>query len=206
MDDLRFGNGGLIPAIVQDPSTGSVLMLGWMDRAAVEQTLATRLVHFHSRSRARLWKKGETSGHLLHLVSLSADCDGDALLVRAHPQGPVCHTGAATCWGADPAPALSRFLSELAGTLRSRRRDLPPGSYSATLFREGRSRIAQKVGEEAIELCLAAVGGSRERATDELTDLIYALMVLATELELEPAEIVTSLQTKRDLAGKGRSE
>ncbi|MEA2662021.1 MAG: phosphoribosyl-AMP cyclohydrolase / phosphoribosyl-ATP pyrophosphohydrolase, partial [Chloroflexota bacterium] len=153
--DVRFDERGLVPAIVQDAGTGTVLMLAWMDRDAIEATGRTGEVHFHSRSRDALWKKGETSGNTLHAVDLRIDCDGDAVLVRAHPKGPVCHTGSATCWGTDAAPPLAGTLSELAALLRERKRDLPDRSYSAELFKKGRGAIAQKVGEEALELALA---------------------------------------------------
>ena len=199
---LRFDAAGLVPAIVQDAASGSVLMLGWMNRAAIAATEATGDVHFHSRSRNELWRKGATSGNTLHLVSLAADCDGDALLVRAHPKGPVCHTGAATCWGGDPAPALARTLSELAALLAERKRDLPAGSYTADLFRKGRGAIAQKVGEEALEAALAAVAETPERALSEYTDLVYSLVVLATELGITAEDIARSLAEKKVAAGK----
>lgn len=202
--DLRYDARGLVPAVVQDAATGSVLMLGYMDREALETTLRTREVHFHSRSRDSLWRKGETSGNVLHLVDLSADCDRDALLVRAHPAGPTCHTGAATCFSAEPDESLGRFLSELAALLRQRRRDLPAGSYSAELFRAGRAAIVAKVLEEAAEAAAAARGESRERAISELTDLLYALLVLATDLELTPEEIRASLVEKRRIAAVRR--
>jgi phosphoribosyl-ATP pyrophosphohydrolase/phosphoribosyl-AMP cyclohydrolase len=157
-------------------------------------------VHFHSRSRDALWRKGETSGNTLHAVDLRADCDGDALLVRAHPKGPVCHTGSATCWGDDPAPPLARTLSELAALLQERKRDLPAGSYSAELFRKGRGAIAQKVGEEAMELALAAVAESPERALSEFTDVVYALLVLATDLGIDADAVVRSLAEKKQAA------
>src|SRR3989440_6044949 len=131
IDRISFDAGGLVPAIVQDAATGAVLMLGYMDREAVEATLRTREVHFHSRSRQRLWKKGETSGNVLHLVDLRLDCDADAMLVEVHPAGPTCHTGSATCFGPANEESLSRFLSELAGVLRQQRRDLPVGSFSS---------------------------------------------------------------------------
>lgn len=200
VDAIRLDERGLIPAIVQDAATGTVLMLGWMDREAIEATERTREVHFHSRSRGALWRKGETSGNTLHLVDVRADCDGDALLVRAHPQGPTCHTGEATCWGADPAPTLARTLSELAALLAERRRDLPADSYSAELFRGGRGVIARKVGEEALELALAATTETRERAVSELTDLLYALLVLATDLDVTAEEVMASLREKKRLA------
>ena len=199
-DALRFDHRGLVPAIVQDAATGSVLMLAWMDREAIDATEASGQVHFHSRSRDALWKKGETSGNTLHAVSMAVDCDGDALLVRAHPRGPICHTGTATCWGADDAPPLARTLSELAGLLRERKRDLPTGSYSAELFRKGTGAIAQKVGEEALELALAAVTESKERAVSEFTDVVYALAVLATELGITADELVRSLAEKKIIA------
>lgn len=197
---VHFDERGLVPAIVQDAATGSVLMLAWMDREAIEASERTREVHFHSRSRDALWRKGETSGHMLHLVDMRVDCDGDAVLVRAHPQGPVCHTGEATCWGPDPASTLARTLSELAALLADRRRELPAGSYSAELFRRGRAAIARKVEEEAIELVLAATTEPRERAVSELTDLLYALVLLATDLELRPDEITASLAEKKRVA------
>ena len=198
--DLTFDERGLIPAIVQDAATGTVLMLAWMDREAIEATERTGEVHFHSRSRGALWRKGETSGNTLHAVEVLPDCDRDTLLVRAHPMGPVCHTGSATCWGADPAPPLARTLSELAALLAARKRELPEKSYSAELFRKGRGAIAQKVGEEALELGLAAVSESQERTVSELTDLLYSAMVLATELEIGADEVTRSLAEKKVIA------
>lgn len=194
---VRFDERGLAPAIVQDAGTGTVLMLAWMDAAALEATERTGEVHFHSRSRGTLWKKGETSGNTLHLVSLALDCDGDAILVRAHPKGPVCHTGSATCWGDDAAPPLARTLSGLAALLAERKRELPAGSYTAELFRKGRGAVAQKVGEEALELALAAVSEPRDRQVSEFTDLIYALVVLATELGIDADALVASLAEKK---------
>lgn len=199
---VRFDEQGLVPAIVQDAATGSVLMLGWMDWDALAATERTREVHFHSRSRRRLWRKGETSGSTLHVVDLRADCDGDALLVRAHSKGPVCHTGAATCWGEYDAPPLSRTLSDLAALLRERRERLPPASYSAALFRAGREAMARKLEEEALELARAAVGETRERAISELTDLLYVMLVLATDLELTPEEVQRSLAEKKQAAAR----
>jgi len=179
-----------------------VLMLAWMDRESIEATGRTGEVHFHSRSRDALWWKGETSGNTLHAVELRTDCDGDAILVRAHPKGPVCHTGKATCWGDDPAPPLARTLSELAALLRERKRELPERSYSAELFRKGRGAIAQKVGEEALELALAAVAESPERALSEFTDVVYALLVLATELGIGADDVVRSLAEKKRAAAQ----
>jgi phosphoribosyl-ATP pyrophosphohydrolase/phosphoribosyl-AMP cyclohydrolase len=197
---VRFDERGLAPAIVQDAATGTVLMLAWMDAEALAATERTGEVHFHSRSRGTLWKKGGTSGNTLHLVSLAVDCDGDAILVRAHPKGPVCHTGSATCWGDDAAPPLAATLSALAALLAERKRDLPAASYTADLFRKGRGAIAQKVGEEALELALAAVTEPKDRQVSEFTDLLYALVVLATELGIGADELVASLAEKKVVA------
>ena len=200
LDQLKFDDAGLVAAIVQDAGTGSVLMLAWMDREAIPASERTGQVHFHSRSRAKLWRKGEESGNTLHLVEMTADCDGDALLVRAHPKGPVCHTGAQTCWGPDPAPALARAISELAAVVGERKRELPAGSYSAELFRKGTGAIAQKLGEEALETALAAVSEPRERALSELTDLLYSLILLATQLGISGEDVVRSLAEKKIVA------
>jgi phosphoribosyl-ATP pyrophosphohydrolase/phosphoribosyl-AMP cyclohydrolase len=197
IDRVSFDDRGLVPAIVQDAATGAVLMLAYMDREAVAATLRTGEVHFHSRSRGRLWRKGETSGNVLHLVDLRLDCDADALLVEVHPAGPACHTGSATCFGPANDEPLSRFLSELGGVLRQRRRDLPEGSFSAELFKGGADAIGAKLVEEANETAVALRGEGRERTLSELTDLLYVMLVLATHLDLRPEEIRASLAEKR---------
>ena len=204
IDRISFDSAGLLPAVVQDAATGAVLMLAYMDREAVEATLRTREVHFHSRSRDRLWKKGETSGNVLHLVDLRLDCDADALLVEVHPAGPACHTGRATCFGPVNDESLVRFLSELAALLRDRRRDLPKGSFSAELFKGGAPAIAAKLVEEANETAVALGGEGRERTLSELTDLLYVMLVLATHLDLRPDEIRASLEEKRRQASARR--
>ena len=202
---VRFDGQGLVPAIVQDAATSSVLMLAYMDREALEATVRTREVHFHSRSRGRLWRKGETSGNVLHLVQLDLDCDADALLVRVHPAGPACHTGEATCFG--PAEdTLCAFLSRLAALLRERKRDLPQGSFTADLFRAGVPAIAAKLREEAEEAAAAYEGEGRDRAIAELTDLLYVALVLATDLDLRPNEVRESLSAKRSAAPARRAE
>ena len=203
--EIVFDERGLVPAIVQDAATGAVLMLAYMDREALDATLRTREVHFHSRSRGMLWRKGETSGNVLHLVELVPDCDSDALLVKVHPAGPVCHTGQATCFGPVNETDLGHFLSELAALLRERRRDLPAGSYSAELFRGGADAIAAKLNEEAEETAAALRGEGRERTLSELTDLLYAMLVLATHLEVTPSEIRASLEQKRRDAPRRRA-
>src|SRR5206468_3096009 len=206
IDRVAFDERGLVPAIVQDAATGAVLMLAYMDREAFTATLRTREIHFHSRSRGRLWKKGETSGNVLHLVDLALDCDADALLVKAHPAGPTCHTGAATCFSPINDTDLGRFLTELAATLIERKRDLPAGSYSAELFRGGTEAIAAKLVEEATETAAALRGEGRARTISELTDLLYVMLVLATDIGASPDEIRTSLEAKRAAAPARRAQ
>jgi len=205
-NDIRYDDAGMVPAIVQDAGTGAVLMLAYMDREALAATLATREVHFHSRSREKLWKKGETSGNVLHLVDLSVDCDGDALLVKAHPAGPTCHTGDATCFGPTNERDLGRFVSELAATLAQRKRDLPAGSYSAELFRGGADAIAAKIVEEANEVAAALRGEGHARTVSELTDLLYVMLLLATETGISADEIRASLEEKRSQAPARRAQ
>src|SRR5438874_5587413 len=203
---VAFDEHGLVPAIVQDAATGAVLMLAYMDREALAATLASREVHFHSRSRGRLWKKGETSGNVLHLVDLIADCDRDALLVKAHPSGPTCHTGDATCFGGVNQKDLGRFVSELAAILAQRKRDLPAGSYSAELFRAGSAAIAAKLVEEANETAAALRGEGRERSMSELTDLLYVMLVALTEIGASADEVRASLEEKRSAAPARRAQ
>ena len=166
--------GGLVPAIVQDADTLRVLMLGYMDAAALDATRATGRVTFYSRSRQRAWTKGETSGHLLQCVSVSANCDGDTVLVLARPQGPTCHTGATSCF----ADATTHVLSDLDTLVRDRERERPQGSYTTRLFDAGVRRIAQKVGEEGVETALAAVAQDDAALLGEAADLIFHLLVL----------------------------
>jgi phosphoribosyl-ATP pyrophosphohydrolase/phosphoribosyl-AMP cyclohydrolase len=168
---------GLLPAIVQDADKRAVLMLGYMNEAALRATLASGRVTFFSRSKDRLWEKGETSGNHLHLRAIRADCDGDALLVEAEPAGPVCHLGTTTCFGDEDAPGI-HFLAELARIVAARAGADPAQSYTARLLDEGIARIAQKVGEEGVELALAAVGRDDRACIEESADLIYHLTVL----------------------------
>lgn len=168
---------GLVPAIVQHAATGEVRMLGYMDRAALDATIADRLVTFHSRSRGAPWRKGETSGNLLDLVDIRFDCDRDALLVLALPRGPTCHTGSASCFGDEGAPGFA-FLGTLADTVARRAAADPSTSYTARLIGEGTKRLAQKVGEEGVEVALAAVAGDADELTSEAADLAYHLTVL----------------------------
>jgi phosphoribosyl-ATP pyrophosphohydrolase/phosphoribosyl-AMP cyclohydrolase len=166
--------GGLLPAIVQDAGTGRVLMLGYMDRAALEATLATGCVTFFSRSKQRLWMKGEASGDVLDLVRLETDCDADTLLVQAVPRGPTCHLGRTSCFPGAPGS----FLAELDALVQARERERPAGSYTTSLFEGGLRRAAQKVGEEGVETALAAVAQDDEALLGESADLVFHLIVL----------------------------
>ncbi|WP_298032729.1 bifunctional phosphoribosyl-AMP cyclohydrolase/phosphoribosyl-ATP diphosphatase HisIE [uncultured Alistipes sp.] len=168
---------GLIPAIVQDARTLQVLMLGYMNREAYEKSLAEGRVTFYSRTRRCLWTKGETSGNFLDIVSVTADCDNDTLLVRAIPHGPTCHTGAKTCFDGS-APETEGFIRYLQCVIQGRHAEMPEGSYTSKLFNRGVNKIAQKVGEEAVETVIEAVAGNREAMIYEASDLIYHLLVL----------------------------
>ncbi|MDO4954427.1 MAG: bifunctional phosphoribosyl-AMP cyclohydrolase/phosphoribosyl-ATP diphosphatase HisIE [Akkermansia sp.] len=192
--DIDFEkSGGLVPAIIQDSATRQVLMLGYMNREAYEKTLATRRVTFWSRSRNCLWTKGETSGHFLELVDIKADCDNDTLLVRAVPHGPVCHTGTDTCWGEtnDANPLL--FLTELQDFINKRREEMPEGSYTTSLFKDGLNRMAQKVGEEALEAVIEAVHGTDNRLLYEASDMFYHLIVLLASKGLRIEQVAAEL-------------
>jgi phosphoribosyl-ATP pyrophosphohydrolase/phosphoribosyl-AMP cyclohydrolase len=174
-------SGGLLPAIVQHADDGTVLMLGYMSRESLEATLASGRVVFFSRSRTRLWEKGETSGHTLQVKEITADCDRDALLVRAWPQGPTCHRGTVSCFGSareSDAGASLAFLTELEQLIGERIAERPEGSYTARLVASGMKRIAQKVSEEGLEVALAAAAGTDAEVVAEASDLLYHLLVL----------------------------
>ncbi|MGN6092958.1 MAG: bifunctional phosphoribosyl-AMP cyclohydrolase/phosphoribosyl-ATP diphosphatase HisIE [Luteibacter jiangsuensis] len=172
-----FAKGdGLLPAIVQHARTGEVLMLGYMDEAALRATQEQRFVTFFSRSKQRLWTKGETSGHTLAVVDVRLDCDADTILVRALPAGPTCHNGTSSCFGDDVAPPLA-FLAELDALVASRHDERPAGSYTTKLFEEGLRRMAQKVGEEGVETALAVVAQDDDALVGEAADLVFHLMV-----------------------------
>ncbi len=190
--------GGLVPAIVQDAVTKNVLMLGYMNQQAYEKTVATKKVTFWSRSRNCLWTKGETSGNFLHLVSIKVDCDNDTLLVKAHPDGPTCHTGTDTCWGEDNNHNPLLFLGELQDFINRRHEQMPEGSYTTSLFKDGINRIAQKVGEEALEAVIEATNGTKEKLVYEASDLIYHLIVLLTSKQLRIEDIALELQKRHD--------
>lgn len=170
---------GLIPAIIQDNYTQKVLMLGFMNEEAYEKTVKTGKVTFFSRTKNRLWTKGEQSGNFLHVVSIKADCDNDTLLIMVHPDGPVCHTGTDTCWGEKNEQDIM-FLKELQDFIDRRRQEMPEKSYTTSLFNSGVNKMAQKVGEEAVETVIEACNGTDERLIYEGADLLYHLIVLLT--------------------------
>lgn len=196
---------GLVPAIVQDADSSSVLMLGYMNSAALTATLERRRVVFYSRSRKRLWEKGETSGHTLDLVDLAIDCDGDTLLVSARPRGPVCHKGCRTCFGDESRTGAEplAFLGTLERLIGQRSIERPEGSYTARLLAEGPRRIAQKVGEEGVEVALAGSGESTDELASEAADLLYHLLVLLKSREVPFAAVVAELAARHAPAGAG---
>ena len=186
-------SGGLVPAIIQDAHTKNVLMLGFMNKEAYAKTMETGKVTFWSRSRNCLWTKGETSGHFLHLVDIKNDCDNDTLLVRVNPVGPVCHKGTDTCWAEDNVYEPINFLSELQKFIDKRKEEMPEKSYTTALFKKGTKRIAQKVGEEALETVIEAVSGTDESLVYEASDMIYHLLVLLSDKGLSIDDIALEL-------------
>ena len=189
---------GLVPAIIQDSHTRQVLMLGYMNQEALDKTLATGKVTFWSRSRQTLWTKGETSGNYLHLVSIKADCDNDTLLIRAIPNGPTCHTGSDTCWDEKNETSPLLFLDELQDFIYQRKQTMPKGSYTTKLFEEGINKIAQKVGEEALETVIEATNGTKSNLIYEASDLVYHLLVLLTETGIHIDDVASELHRRHD--------
>ena len=201
--------GGLVPAIIQDAETKNVLMLGYMNEEAYQKTIDTKKVTFWSRSRNCLWTKGETSGNFLHLVDIKVDCDNDTLLVKAHPDGPTCHTGTDTCWGEENHPIDNgqlimdndsplMFLKELQDFIDKRHAEMPEGSYTTKLFKDGVKRIAQKVGEESLEAVIEACTGTNEQLTYEAADMLYHLIVLLTAKGMRIEDLVEELHRRHD--------
>lgn len=184
---------GLVPAIIQDSITKNVLMLGFMNEEAYQKTLATKRVTFYSRSRKCLWTKGETSGNYLELVSMKPDCDNDTLLVKVIPHGPTCHTGTDTCWGEENKRNPLLFLSELQDFINKRHEEMPEKSYTTSLFKDGTNRMAQKVGEEALEAVIEAVSGNDDRLIYECSDMFYHLVVLLTSKGLRLEQVAAEL-------------
>jgi phosphoribosyl-ATP pyrophosphohydrolase/phosphoribosyl-AMP cyclohydrolase len=208
LETLAFDKGeGLLPAIVQDADSGAVLMLGYMNRAALEATLASRKVVFFSRSKGRLWEKGETSGHTLELVAVRTDCDRDALLVTARPRGPICHLGTESCFAGARSPGVGlAFMAHLEEIIRERGKALPEASYTASLLDSGIRRVAQKVGEEGLELALAGAGGSDQQVIAEAADLFYHLLVLFQARKLTLDQIGEELRRRHAARVIGRLE
>lgn len=199
LDLLDFDKGGgLIPAVVQHAGTGGVLMLGYMNRDAIVNTLTRRRVVFFSRAKGRLWEKGETSGHSLELEEIRRDCDHDSLLVRAWPKGPICHLGDGSCFGdaSDIDSDSLAFLTTLEGVIDDRYTQRPEGSYTTKLFSSGWARIAQKVGEEALEVAIAGVGGSDHEVIDEAADLMYHLLVLLRVRGVKLERVLRELESR----------
>ncbi|MBN2781513.1 MAG: bifunctional phosphoribosyl-AMP cyclohydrolase/phosphoribosyl-ATP diphosphatase HisIE [Candidatus Marinimicrobia bacterium] len=190
--NLDFKKGkGLVPAIIQDDRNDKVLMLGYMNRESYERSLDSGKVTFYSRSRKILWTKGETSGNYLRIVSMTPDCDGDTLLVRAIPEGPVCHTGDDTCFG-DVNPDFSRFIEELERIIADRKANPVSGSYTTSLLEKGVAKIAQKVGEEATEVVIEAMRDHNDLLKEELSDLMYHVLVLmaAKNISLDDINLI----------------
>lgn len=191
---------GLIPAIIQDAATGTVLMLGFMNSEALEKTRKEGKVTFFSRSKNRLWTKGEESGNFLHVVEILEDCDKDTVLIKANPAGPTCHTGSDTCF--DEKNTASRnaagigFISELQQLIHTRKAEMPAGSYTTSLFKEGINKIAQKVGEEAVELVIESKDHNDELFLNEAADLLYHLLVLLTAKGKDISDVVSVLEQR----------
>lgn len=208
MERIKYDENGLVPVIVQDIATGEVLTLAYANREAVEKTLTSGEAHFYSRSRAELWRKGETSGNTQRVIEVRLDCDGDALLYRVEPRGPACHTGERTCFFTTLAgegvgvavgeggasEGFGRTVERLAETIAERHQEMPEDSYTAGLIRRGTPRVAQKVGEEAVEVVIAAMNG--DRLAEETADLVYHLLVLLEERGVTPDEVARVLNDR----------
>ena len=192
---------GLVPAIIQDSYTQKVLMLGFMNKEAYEKTLTTGKVTFYSRTKQRLWTKGETSGNFLEVVSIKSDCDNDTLLIQAHPTGPVCHTGTDTCWGEKNEQDIM-FLKELQDFIDKRHEEMPEKSYTTSLFKSGINKMAQKVGEEAVETIIEACNGTDERLIYEGADLLYHLIVLLTSKGYRIEDLARELKERHSESWK----
>ncbi|MEO5857839.1 MAG: bifunctional phosphoribosyl-AMP cyclohydrolase/phosphoribosyl-ATP diphosphatase HisIE [Pyrinomonadaceae bacterium] len=193
--DFEKYSDGLVPAIVQDAATGDVLMLGFMNGEALKQTQVSRRVSFFSRSKQRLWTKGETSGNFLEVVSITPDCDNDTLLIKARPSGPICHTGAETCFG--DCSGSSSMLVDLEAVIASRKSDRAEGSYVSSLFANGLNMIAQKVGEEAVETVIAAKDDDIDAFKNEAADLLFHYLILLQEKGLRMGDITKVLHNRR---------
>jgi phosphoribosyl-AMP cyclohydrolase / phosphoribosyl-ATP pyrophosphohydrolase len=190
--------GGLVPAIVQDVDSGAVLMLAYMNREALEQTLARKRAVFYSRSKQRLWEKGETTGHTLDVIDINVDCDQDSLLVSARPRGPACHNGTLTCFGDETRSGATSiaFLARLEGVIAQRASEKPENSYTAKLLGKGVAKVAQKVGEEGVEVALAGVAETDEKVIEESADLLFHLLVLLRARGISLPQVVGKLESR----------
>ena len=198
LDKIDWNKGqGLVPAIIQNIDNGQILMLAYMDRAALAQTISSKKVTFFSRSKDRLWTKGETSGNWLDFIGGEMDCDADTLLIQARPQGPSCHTGSVTCFN-DQTPNNIGFLDQLTILIAERHKTMPEGSYTTSLFNEGKARIAQKVGEEGVELALARMKDDNTELANEAADLLFHMMVLLEDAGLSLTDAISVLQNRRN--------
>jgi phosphoribosyl-ATP pyrophosphohydrolase/phosphoribosyl-AMP cyclohydrolase len=204
IDELKWDKNGLIPAVVQDSVSGEVLTVAYMNRESLARTRELNESVFFSRSRGALWHKGETSGNTQEVVSLAADCDRDALLLRVRPRGPACHTGARSCFfepvegfPPDTGEGLALIMSELEDLIGQRKARLPEGSYTATLFKRGLKHVLQKVGEEAAETVIAGMGGEREEMIRETSDLLFHLLVALRELGIPLSDVARELRSRR---------
>lgn len=204
IEELRWNADGLLPAVVQDAATGEVLSLAYMNKESLAKTRDLGDTVFFSRSRQSLWHKGETSGNFQKVVSVMADCDQDAVVVRVEPAGPACHTGARSCFfeeldgfAADRRPSIGRVLGELERLIAERKIKKPEGSYTARLFERGLKRMLQKVGEEATETIVAGLGGDRGEAIREVSDLLFHLLVALREMDISLDEVAAELQSRR---------
>lgn len=199
---LNWNQDGLLPAIVQDVATGDVRMLGWVSQESLQLTVKTGFMHFFSRSRQRIWKKGESSGNVLEVVEVRTDCDGDTLLVRAIPHGPTCHTGEESCFYQEPLFALENvplgpgILGKVAGIVADRQDERPDGSYTTYLFDQGIDKIGKKIGEEAAEVIIAAKNGDPESLAGEAADLFYHLLVLLRASEVDLDDVWRALEAR----------
>ena len=202
LNGLKFNERGLVPVVMRDALRGTLLTLAWANREALQKTRETGFAHFFSRSRNTLWKKGESSGNVQRVLRMTRDCDQDAVLYDVEPEGPACHTGRDTCFFeaplviAEKSPGSISFLHELYDLVESRRREMPEGSYTTKLFQAGTPKISQKVGEEGVEVVIAALAQSKERLVDESADLLYHLMVLWADKGVKPSEVMANLEAR----------
>jgi phosphoribosyl-ATP pyrophosphohydrolase/phosphoribosyl-AMP cyclohydrolase len=195
LDFDKLGNG-LLPAIIQDSETSAVLMLGFMNEEALKKTKELGKVTFYSRTKERLWTKGEESGNFLNVVSIQSDCDHDSLLIKVNPDGPTCHTGKDTCWGENNEKNDIQFLKHLQDFIDRRKEEMPKGSYTTSLFNDGTAKIAQKVGEEAVETVIEAMANNDERLLYEASDLVYHLIVLLSHKGYRIEDIARELMKR----------